>query len=154
MKFQMAVFLFLIISLTMCSYSNNDFITINDLENAEEYLTLNNDSVYLDVFLWRNITDTCQLTTQDSLMHGNIDIMGMDDEHIIPQLLWIFNNNGLWEYDIADFNEDSIGINIYIDEGPKWGPGIMVDAVIRFEYQSRVYLLKSNDNLIYIYPEQ
>jgi hypothetical protein len=146
----------------------NSSVSLNDLRNAPTEVLLDGRSVSLSAYLWRDFMPT----TSD--LNGSPDgkpmiavfKVGTADKKPFPSGVridgaWVVFGERLWE--TSDFkeqvegsssNQDSSGkwitcSNSAVCEavargGPKWGPGVFVDVVVRLiDNQGRQHLLQA-----------
>jgi hypothetical protein len=138
-------------------------VSIKDLRNAPTMVVLDNKSLYLSAYPWRDFMPKTGPPAPDGspLMVG-LKVASADKKPIPSGLLmdraWVLFGDELWEAsDIrgripAQPHPIDSWINCSdlpvcettVREGPKWGPGVFVDVVVRLtDSEGKHYFLQA-----------
>ena len=130
-------------------------IGIDELLSAPEQIEIDGRRYNLESFLWRdfmpisppdgkNLIASVQITAADKLEFPS---------SIYPDRLWVIKGRGeIWETPFT--NERPAPLHNYQLEiiargGPKWGPNIQVDIVVKIIHGWNTYLLKASNQTIH-----
>jgi hypothetical protein len=127
---------------------------IDEILAAPEQLDVNGYSFELESHLHRDMMPNPQEPEGGDLVAGayiwSIDDnwpAGFDADHI-----WVINNDEIWDEKLTDAAgpiEPELLTKKAESSGPKWGPDINVDVVVRIiDDSDNTYLLKESDVLI------
>ncbi|MEG8946773.1 hypothetical protein [Rosettibacter firmus] len=149
------------ISLTIISCTENEEptppdIPINQLLSAPDTISIDSRKIYLSTYMWRDfqpisppdgkpLTALIYITAKDTLNIKNL---------ITADALWIVYNNQVWKTWLSDeiVPENELMPNRIVKiarNGPKWGPNVTVDVIVRiFNNKGNSYLLKASNQRI------
>lgn len=127
--------------------SNPIIITPGDeLLSAPEKIEIDGQEFILDTYLWRDFMPISPDDGKD--MAAVVYIATADSTEFPPDIsadkLWVINNQSVWEANLAQSSQYDYNFRIKRSAwgGPKWGPGIKVDVVVR--------LIDNNGNTYYV----
>ena len=126
----------------------------SDLSIATKVVAISGQNYTLSTTLWRDFQpisppDGKPLIVVVNIIESNAEIFSTG---VRADSLWIISGNQVWSGIFS--TEDRPGPPAHIHEkiardGPKWGPGIQVDVVVRLlDKEERFYLLKAENQLI------
>jgi hypothetical protein len=131
---------------------NSSNLSPEVLLGKPEQISINDTTYSIKTSLWRDFMPFCPPNGQPLICV--IDLIG-DNEVELPETVdldrvWIINGNKVWESDFSKedrsiFENDEIKKEKVAREGPKWGPGINVDVVVRIvdKADNKVYFLRA-----------
>lgn len=138
------------ILIVSCSITGPD---INDLDpkllEAPEALTIGNQTIKLDSYLWRDFMPGP--TPGGSELIAALEFYVTDSTDFPGQLepikLFVILNNQQWETLLVEKQDsgDKYSIIRIARDGPKWGPKINVTVVVSLNDGDQTYLLKQSD---------
>ncbi len=127
-------------------------IPLSDLLSAPEKVVIDGREYDLDAFLWR---DFMPISPPDGhLLAAVITVTATDSLELPPGLdanrLWVIDGNKVWETEFSDWRNRPRPYQLKksVGGGPKWGPEIFVDVVVRLVQGDRTYLIKAPDQRI------
>lgn len=134
-------------------YSTNlSDLSPEELLGKPEQISIDGSIYSIKTFLWRDFMPACPPNGQPLL--GQIDLIG-DANVKLPETIdldrvWIINGNKVWESDFSKenrpiSNNSKTKMEKVVRDGPKWGPGINVDVVVRIvdKADDKVYFLRA-----------
>jgi hypothetical protein len=148
MKYISYIFLIFVL-FAGCSSSNktkNELSRdIDDLKSAPLEITLENQTYYLDAYIWRDFMPSTDSSLNRGLM-ALINVRTADGAEIPASLtagkVWILYKNDVWEtkpvksvFRAADILE------VYASRGPEWDKGVNTDVVIEIKLNNKTKLL-------------
>ena len=117
---------------------NLSSLTPEELLAKPEQISINGEAYSIKTFLWRDFMPDCPPNGQPLL--GQINLIG-DANSELPKTVdldkvWLVSGNKVWESDFSNenrpiSNNNKIKMEKVVIGGPKWGPGINVDVVVR-----------------------
>jgi len=129
--------------------------SLNVLRTAPEHIEIDNREYVLETYLWR---DFMPISPPDGKPLIAIAWITAVDSQPFPSsldadLLWVINEDEIWKEKCSIKRELGARrqhqLEIIAREGPKWGPGIYVDVVVRIiDEENNIYLLRAEDQLI------
>ena len=118
------------------------------LQAAPDVITVADRNLILKTQLWRNFMPISPPDGKPLI--GSIVLQTMEKVSLPPgvqvEAVWVVNDKTLWSPSPLEVNkgDDSTQIEIVVRNGPKWGPGIKVDVVVRVrDAQGHAFLLKA-----------
>jgi len=159
MKQIISILLSLILTflLIQCSnpVSSPSYIPIETLLAAPDTLNVENQSIVLKTYLWR---DFQPISPPDGKPLIALVYIETPDSSSLPATLnpdaiYIVYNNQVWKsfFSTEERPPDelkSFRITKIARNGPKWGPNIYVDVIVRIMVGDKVYLLRANAQYI------
>ncbi|NOY89136.1 MAG: hypothetical protein GXO93_07085 [FCB group bacterium] len=145
--------LLLVIVMSACnkdvSNSDNTHYDIDSLLAAPTSVNINGRQFELSPYLWRDFMPVSPIDGKP--MIALMKIFANDSlplpSSLTPDSLWIINGKRVWATTFSKkeqrFFEDHL--ESIARNGPKWGPGIKVDVVIRLKDNDNIYYLKATD---------
>ena len=129
---------------------------IDTLLSSPEQVEINSRRYTLETYLWRDFMPS---TPPDGKpLIALIRVIAIDllpfPSTLDANRLWVINGQEVWE---TEFSDEEIPTNPnrkhqlekIARNGPKWGPGIYVDVVVRIiDYKNKTYLLKALNQYI------
>ena len=131
------------------SKSDDTHYNIDSLLSAPTQIDINGQQFELSPYLWRDFMPVSPIDGKP--MIALIKVYTTDSlalpSSLTPDSLWIINGKQVWtttfspkEQRTFEDHLESIARN-----GPKWGPGIKVDVVIRLKNNNDIYYLKATN---------
>jgi len=130
---------------------------IDALLSSPEQVEINSRRYTLETYLWRDFMPGDSPPDGKPLI-ALIRIIAIDllpfPSTLDANRLWVINGQEVWE---TEFSDEQIPTNPnrkhqlekIARNGPKWGPGIYVDVVVRIiDYKNKTYLLKASNQYI------
>jgi hypothetical protein len=142
------IFLLLIL-LAGCtsSYKSNNELSrdIDELKSAPPEIALENQTYYLDAYIWRDFMPSTDSTLSRGLM-AVINVRTADGAEIPASLtlgkVWILYKNDVWETKPVKTNFRAADIlEVYASRGPEWDKGAKTDIVIEIKLNNKTKLL-------------
>jgi len=131
-------------------------VSLYDLQAAPEEIEINGSSYTLETYLWR---DFMPFSPPDGTPLGVLVRVITPGETAISSKIdatrvWVVNSKEIWETELVSQELPTIGNTlekIGRGGGPKWGPGIGVDVVVRIiDLKSgKDYLLRASNQYIH-----
>ena len=130
-------------------------IPIGILLSAADTLTLENQKIVMTTYMWRDFMPISPPGGKP--LAAIIYIETIDKSTISPSItsdaIYIVKGNEVWK---SNFSNEQLPSDVIIPfrivkiarDGPKWGPGIYVDVVVRLKVNGASYLLKSSQQYI------
>ena len=128
--------------------------TPSDLSLATKVAAISGQNYTLSTTLWRDFQpisppDGKPLIVVVNIIESNAEIFSTG---VRADSLWIISGNQVWSGIFSTENRSGVPAHIrekIARDGPKWGPGIQVDVVVRLlDKEERFYLLKAENQLI------
>ncbi len=129
--------------------------TLTKLLSAPVVIEVSGYRYFLDTYMWRDfmpITPSNGTSLSVALFIGEVDEKEIPSGLVVDQL-WVINGNNVWATD--NFYDHQPNFLPYMvtysaSGGPKWGPDINVDAVVRLKGSDGIYrYLKAEEQQIY-----
>jgi len=141
-------FLAVLFSVSGCSdpYSP-DHPSLKGLLSAPEEVTIDGRKLTLETYLWRNLMPGAG--SGGSSLLALIRVTAVDQllfpSTVDADQLWIVYQGAIWETGFSEtINELQYQLSKMARGGPKWGPSIYVDVIVRIVHISgRRYLLRA-----------
>ncbi|WP_010245015.1 cohesin domain-containing protein [Acetivibrio cellulolyticus] len=137
---------------------NISSIELDELLAKPEQININGVMYSIDTYLGRDFMPICPPNGQP--LTGIVDLIG-DEKIELPETVdldrvWIINGNKVWESKFSNedksiFEQGTKKKERIIIGGPKWGPDINVDVVVRIidKSNNEVYFLRASNQPIY-----
>jgi len=130
-------------------------VSLQDLQTAPERIEINGTEYTLETYLNRDFMPISPPDGQPLV--ASIKVKAPGETAISLKIdatrLWVVKGEEIWETEFANKEGSSIGDTLekIARDGPKWGPGISVDAVVRIiDLKSgKNYLLKASNQTIH-----
>jgi hypothetical protein len=149
--------LIIYILITGCKLFESSEPSIQDLIAAPEQIEIDGREYILETYLWRDFMPVSPpdgqplialiwVTATDSLSFSS---------SIDASRLWVINGQLLWETEFSEEDRpDNPNREHQLEKiarfGPKWGPDIQVEAIVRvIDGENNTYLLRAADQWIY-----
>jgi len=147
--------------------TNQDLsVSLKDLRNAPAVVMLNNRALHLSAYPWRDFAPG-GLNANGSPLMVALKLTS-EDKQPLPsgirlERAWVLWGEQVWEVSNlrggkagqSEDNETWIKCSnspvceITVRGGPKWGPGVYVDAVVRFtDSEGKQYLLQASQQYV------
>jgi hypothetical protein len=143
----------LLISGWRCSKPSGPSIPMDALLSAPEQVEISGRKYVLETFLWRDFMPFCPPDGKPLI--ALIWVTAVDSLEFPSSLdankLWVIKDEKVWETKFS--NEDRTRCPYELEkvarDGPKWGPKIQVDVVVRLvDRERKTYFLKASDQWI------
>jgi len=132
-------------------------VSIDELLSAPEEIEIANRRYVLEADLWR---DFMPISPPDGKpLISQIWVTATDllefPQSIDADRIWVVNGRDVWEAGFSDEERPQYlsrkhQLNKVARKGPKWGPGIKVDVVVRvIDGKNNTYLIRSSDRSIH-----
>jgi hypothetical protein len=131
-------------------------LPIQELLSAPEQIEIDGREYVLEVYPWRDFQPICPPDGEPlrvAIWVTATDLLPFPSS-IDANRLWVINGQQVWE---TEFDPQEIRLEPYREHqlgkiagnGPKWGPGIYVDVIVRvIDSDNSVYFLKASDQWI------
>jgi hypothetical protein len=129
---------------------------LNDLLSAPEIITVDNRQYSLETFLWRDFMPGAN-PKEGSDLYGFVYIVALDSlvfpSYLNADHVWIIKGDDVWDTELIDDKITPIyayKLKKKLKElGPKWGPYIYVNVVVKIvKNNNSTYLIRSDSALI------
>jgi hypothetical protein len=140
-----------------CKLFDSSGPSIPDLLDAPEQIEIDGREYILETFLWRDFMPVSPPDGQPLI--ALIWITAIDSlafpSTIDANRLWVINDELVWETEFSFEERPDDPNRIHqlekiARDGPKWGPGIQVEVIVRVtDSQDSTYLLRAADQWIY-----
>ena len=143
----------ILISAWRCSKPSGPSVPIETLLSAPEQVEIGGRKYVLETFLWRDFMPFCPPDGKPLI--ALVWVTAVDSVEFPSSLdanrLWVIKDKKVWETKFS--NEERARYPYKLEkvarDGPKWGPKIEVDAVVRMiDRGKRTYLLKASNQWI------
>jgi len=111
---------------------------LETLRAAPETVSVGESVLRLETFIWRDFMPGPGATPDGSPMMASLRVISVDSQPIpstlVADLGWIIWNDQVWEAPVVEDPPRQPGateLDLMMRGGPKWGPDIYVDAVVR-----------------------
>lgn len=129
-------------------------IPIDVLLSAPEQVEIDGRKYILETSLWRDFMPVCP--PDGEALIALIWVTAVDSlefpSSVDADWLWVIKDEELWRTKLSNEQRpayDDYKLEKFAREGPKWGPKIFVDVVVRLvDKEKRTYLLKTSDQWI------
>lgn len=130
---------------------------VDELLAAPEQIEIEGREYILETFMWRDFMPGPETPPEGKPMIAIIWVVAIDSllfpSSFDADFLWVIKDDAdVWTTEFED-NETSIEDNKLkkvARDGPKWGPHIYVDAVVRIvDDEDSTYLLRAADQWVY-----
>ncbi len=154
---KIGIFAVCILALSCDSPFSIDLKALETLLSAPEQIQIGSRLYRLETYLWRDFMPSCPPDGQP--MIASIRVTAIDQlpfpGTVDADNLWIINGQEVWETEFSDeeIPQDSNRRHQLVKiarDGPKWGPGIYVDVVVKVKDHAnfRTYLLRASNQYI------
>ncbi|MDQ7065299.1 MAG: hypothetical protein Q9P90_13770 [candidate division KSB1 bacterium] len=124
-------------------------IDIRSLQAAPEKLTVAGKSLILSCSLWR---DFMPISPPDGRPLVVVIAVQAADSTALPEGLdadavYVIYEGQVWKAwlnENPDLTQPPYRLEKVARNGPKWGPGVYVDVVVRLEYGGKTYMLRAS----------
>lgn len=130
---------------------NTPSVALEKLSSAPESVTIAGEECVLKTSMWRDFMPPHEpdgrplIAIVEVLNKNNVNI----NEKLNIDKVWIIKGQVTWESALADEEYGTIKRKV-VRNGPKWGPNIKVDVVIRvIDENKNEYFLKASNQDIY-----
>lgn len=133
-----------------------EYPTLEKLLSFPEQILINARLYTLETYLWRDFMPSCPPDGRPLI--ALIRVSAVDQLPFSSTLdadrLWIISGQEVWE---TEFSDEEIPpdpnrehqLEKIARDGPKWGPDIYVDVVVRItDYKFKTYYLRASDQYI------
>lgn len=136
---------------------NLSSITPEELLLKPEQISIDGAMYSINAYLWRDFMPFCPPNGQPLIC--SVELIG-DEAVKLPETIdldraWIINGDKVWESKFSNedrsiFEKGKIKKDKVVREGPKWGPGINVDVVVRVidKSNNEIYYLRASNQTI------
>lgn len=129
---------------------NTSSVTLEKLSFAPEFVTISGEEYALKTSMWRDFMPPHEpdggplIAIVKVFNKNNVNI----SEKLTIDKVWIIKGQEIWESVLLDEDYGPIKRKV-VRNGPKWGPNIKVDVVIRIidENKNEYFLKASNQNI-------
>ena len=155
------VFLLIFLILLICpGCQETDFITpgisVEDLLQVPETLSIDGREFILESYLWR---DFMPISPPDGKpLIAIIWIVASDSLALPAQLdadrIYVVLGNDMWESEVTapegpDSGSEAYKLERIARDGPKWGPDVFVDVIVRVVADNEIHYLRASDQMIF-----
>jgi len=130
-------------------------IPIETLLAAQDTLSFENQSVVLTTYLWRDFQPISPPNGKPLIALVYIETPDSSDlpSSLNPNAIYIVYNNQVWKsfFSTEERPPDELKpfrITKIARDGPKWGPNVYVDVIVRISAGDKVYLLRASEQYI------
>ena len=125
---------------------------VDTLLSAPEKIEINGRKYILETYLWRDFQPICP--SDGEPLCGIIWVVAVDSQpfpdSVYANCVWVINGHDVWETsptELVIYNNKFEGC---LHSGPKWGPNIYVDVVVRIidSARNQEYLLRASNQYI------
>jgi len=130
-------------------------INIETLLSAPETLDIENHSITLSTYMWRDFQPISPPNGKPLIALVYIETVdsSLISSSVNAEAIYIVYNNQMWK---SFFSEENLPPSEYklfrivkiARDGPKWGPRIYVDVIVRIKVGNNYYLLRANKQYI------
>jgi hypothetical protein len=130
-------------------------VSLQKLEVAPEKIIINGGDYTLETYLWRDFMPISPPDGKPLIAVVKIKSSGKMNvsSEITATRMWVVNGKEIWETEFTDEQPSATSDTLEKvgRSGPKWGPGIPVDVIVKvIDLKSgKDYLLKASDQNIY-----
>ncbi len=130
-------------------------ILISILLSSPDKIEINNREFTLETYLWRDFMPFSPPNGKPLIALIRVtatDLLEFPSSVDANRLWVIYNDKEVWETDFSSEDVPNLKHQLakIAREGPKWGPGIQVDVVVRIiDGENSIYLLKASNQSIY-----
>ncbi len=131
---------------------------IDTLLSSPEQVEINSRKYTLETYLWRDFMYGPNTPPDGKPLIALIRIIAIDllpfPSTLDANRLWVINGQEVWDTEFSDEERPTDPnrkhqLEKIARNGPKWGPGIYVDVVVRIiDYKNKIYLLKASNQHI------
>jgi hypothetical protein len=125
-----------------------DHPSLKGLLSAPEEVTIEGRKLTLETYLWRDFMPG--VGSGGSSLLALVRVTAVDRQ-LFPSTvdadrLWIVYQGAIWETEFSEtINESQHQLSKYARGGPKWGPSVYVDVIVRIVHiTGRGYLLRAS----------
>ncbi|MBM3315659.1 hypothetical protein FJY71_07485 [candidate division WOR-3 bacterium] len=115
-----------------------------DVSSAPESVMVDGRTFRLQADLWRDFQPIAPPDGQPLMAAVRVvadDNMPLPDD-LAVDAVWVLNGGERWSPPLSERPER---LAVHLADGPKWGPGISVDVVVRLARGSEAWLLRAPD---------
>jgi hypothetical protein len=131
-------------------------LSIQELLSAPEQIEIDGREYVLEAYPWRDFMPICPPDGEPLIVGVWVTATDLQPfpSSIDANRLWVVNGQQVWE---TEFDPQEIRLEPYREhklwkiagDGPKWGPGIYVDVIVRvIDSENSIYLLKASHQWI------
>jgi hypothetical protein len=122
---------------------------------APDSVTAHGATLRLSTYLWR---DFMPIAPPDGEPLRAVFLVTTADSSAFPPLLfadaaWVLNGRSIWATRVSETTPRLPGdptLRVFAEGGPKWGPGIEVDVVVRLrDAADRAWYLRAREQMIH-----
>lgn len=130
-------------------------IPIETLLAAPDTMNIENQSIVLTTYLWRDFQPISPPNGKPLIALVYIETPDSSDIPVLldPNAIYIVYNNQVWKsfFSTEERPPDELKpykITKIARDGPKWGPNVYVDVIVRILDGDKVYLLRASEQYI------
>lgn len=125
---------------------------VSELKSAPESLTIENNTLVLNTYLWRDFMPIAE--ENGSKLYAVHKLTEINEQPILSAIIlkkqYVIKNDEIWtaEYSQTKTTHPHL-LEGYVNNGPKWGPHSEVDVVCEFEHLGVTYRLLAKSQQIH-----
>ncbi len=130
-------------------------IPMETLLSAPDTLNIENQKLILSTYMWRDFQPISPPNGKPLIALVYIETVDSSviSSSIIANAVYIVYNNQVWKSFFTDGNLSPSELKSYriakiVREGPKWGPNVYVDVIVRIMSENKFLLLRASDQYI------
>lgn len=130
-------------------------VSLPNLQTAPETVLINGNEYTLETYLWRDFMPISPPDGKPLIAVVKVRAPGKTNvaSEIKATRLWVVKDKDIWETEFTNEERSAVGDTLekVARNGPKWGPGITVDVIVRvIDFKSGdEYLLKASNQSIH-----
>lgn len=140
----------------------NSPVSLTDLRSAPAEIVLDGKSISLTAFPWRDFMPGASMGPEGSLLMVGLKVIASNEKQfpsgVRMDRAWVILGEQIWEVSNLRTEgrnpavgqdgwincSESLGCQATIREGPRWGPSVQVDVVVRLtDKEGQHYLIQS-----------
>ena len=155
MRKSICIILLLLISGLACETTDGltPGVSLEDLVDAPVSLSIGGRSFFLETYLWR---DFMPVSPPDGKpLIAVVRIVAADSLALSPGLechrIYVILNDEMWEADatLSETQPEDFKLECVARDGPKWGPNVAVEVVVRLYQEDTYYYLRAPQQWIF-----
>ncbi|MBN2409928.1 MAG: hypothetical protein JXE07_09335 [Candidatus Aminicenantes bacterium] len=126
--------------------------SLRDLLDAAEEITIDGRRLTLETYLWRDFMPG--VGSGGGPLLALVRVTAVDrlpfPSAVDADRLWIVRQDAVWEKELSEtINESPHQLSKMARDGPRWGPSVYVDVIVRVVHiTGKRYLLRASHQLI------
>ncbi len=129
----------------------DDYIE-SGIYTAQEEIHDENITYSLDTYMWRDFMPISPPDGKPLIVITKVYAYNVEDFPLTTNIerLWIIDGTNIKSANATDeFSVEGAKYEMVFRDGPKWGPGIKIDVVVKLNVHSLIYYLKAVNQTIH-----